>query len=111
MSFIYPHYNFLTLFILGIAVGSLAPLIINEIKKTSLVELGFALCISYVTGTFLFNYDVSQRGFIAITLTLIVLISSRFLPQNFVSKTSIDSKHSLFLNFISGANILPFFIL
>lgn len=33
MSFIYPNYNFLTLFILGFAVGSLAPLIINEIKK------------------------------------------------------------------------------
>ena len=88
MSFIYPNYNFLTLFILGIAVGSLAPLIINEIKKTSLVELGFALCISYVTGTFLFNYDVSQRGFIAITLTLIVLIASRFLPQNFGQEVS-----------------------
>jgi hypothetical protein len=40
LSFIYPNYNFLTLFILGIAVGSLAPLIINEIKKTSLLELG-----------------------------------------------------------------------
>jgi beta-carotene 15,15'-dioxygenase len=96
MSFIYPNYNFLTLFILGIAVGSLAPLIINEIKKTSLVELGFALCISYVTGTFLFNYDVSQRGFIAITLTLITLIASRFLPQN-EEKNSYNSKHSLFL--------------
>ena len=97
MSFIYPNYNFLTLFILGIAVGSLAPLIINEIKKTSLVELGFALSISYVTGTFLFNYDVSQRGFIAITLTLIVLIASRFLPQNPENKSTLDSRHSLFL--------------
>ncbi|MDZ7818005.1 MAG: hypothetical protein U5K55_05055 [Aliarcobacter sp.] len=96
MSFIYPSYNFLTLFILGIAVGSLAPLIINEIKKTSLVELGFALCISYVTGTFLFNYDVSQRGFIAITLTLVTLITSRFLPQN-EEKNSYNSNHSLFL--------------
>jgi beta-carotene 15,15'-dioxygenase len=97
MSFIYPNYNFLTLFILGIAVGSLAPLVINEIKKTSLVELGFALCISYVTGTFLFNYEVSQRGIIAITLTLIVLIASRFLPKNCENKITIDSKHSLFI--------------
>jgi hypothetical protein len=45
----------------------------------------------------LFNYDVSQRGFIAITLTLIVLIASRFLPQNPENKSKSDSKHSLFL--------------
>lgn len=82
MSFIYPNFNTFTLFILGIAVGSLAPLIINEIKKTTSLELGFALCISYVSGTFLFNYDVSQRGFIAILLTIITLICSRFLTKN-----------------------------
>ncbi len=51
MSFLYPNFNIFTLFILGFAVGSLAPLIINEIKKTSAIELGLALSISYVTGT------------------------------------------------------------
>lgn len=63
LSFIYPNYNFLTLFILGFIVGSMAPMVINEVKKTSLVELGFALSLSYVTGTILFNYEVSQREF------------------------------------------------
>lgn len=82
MSFLYPHFNILTLFILGFASGSLAPLIINEIKKTSLLELGLALSLSYATGTILFNYEVASRGIIAISLTTITLVASRFLPTN-----------------------------
>ncbi len=82
MSFLYPNFNMITLFILGFAVGSLAPLIINEIKKTTLLELGLALSVSYVTGTLLFNYEVDARGIIAISLTTITLIASRFLPTN-----------------------------
>jgi beta-carotene 15,15'-dioxygenase len=88
MSFLYPNFNFLTLFILGIAVGSLAPLIINEIKKASLFELGLALCLSYVTGTLLFNYEVNEREIIAITLTTITLLTSRFLPKEELSQNS-----------------------
>ena len=56
MSFLYPNFNMLTLFILGFAVGSMAPLIINEIKKTTLLELGLALTISYVTKRNYCNY-------------------------------------------------------
>ena len=82
MSFLYPNFNMLTLFILGFVVGSLAPLIINEIKKTTLLELGLALSVSYVTGTLLFNYEVEARGIIAIILTTITLLASRFLPTN-----------------------------
>jgi hypothetical protein len=82
MSFLYPNFNMITLFILGFAVGSLAPLIVNEIKKTTLLELGLALSVSYVTGTLLFNYEVDARGIIAISLTTITLIASRFLPTN-----------------------------
>lgn len=88
MSFLYPNFNFVTLFILGFAVGSMAPLIINEIKKASIIELGLALCLSYVTGTLLFNYEVNERGIIAIILTTITLIASRFLPKKELSQSS-----------------------
>jgi beta-carotene 15,15'-dioxygenase len=88
MSFLYPNFNFLTLFILGLAVGSLAPLIINEIKKATLLELGLALCLSYVTGTLLFNYEVNEREIIAIILTTITLLASRFLPKEELSQNS-----------------------
>jgi len=91
MSILYPNFNMYTLFILGFAVGSMAPLIINEVKKTTLLELGLALSISYVTGTLLFNYEVEQRGVIAIVLTSITLIASRFLPQNEAIKKSSQS--------------------
>ena len=94
MSFLYPNFNFVTLFILGFAVGSLAPLIINEIKKASSIELGFALCISYVLGTFLFNYDVEKREIIAVLLTSISLISSFFLPK-IIKSCTLSSNHSL----------------
>ncbi len=88
MSFLYPNFNMITLFILGFAVGSLAPLVVNEIKKATLIELGLALSISYVTGTILFNYEVESRGIIAIILTTITLIASRFLPTNEMQKSS-----------------------
>jgi hypothetical protein len=88
MSFLYPNFNMATLFILGFAVGSMAPLIINEIKKATLLELGLALSLSYVTGTILFNYEVSERGIIAISLTTITLIASRFLPTKELSQNS-----------------------
>ena len=88
MSFIYPNFNLYTLFILGFAVGSMAPLIINEIKKTTPLELGLALSLSYVTGTLLFNYEVESRGIIAITLTSITLIGSRLLPSDNIIKSS-----------------------
>ncbi|MFW2582005.1 hypothetical protein, partial [Aliarcobacter butzleri] len=84
LSFMYPHYNLLTLFILGFVVGSMAPLIINEVKKTTFLELGLALSLSYVTGTMLFNYEVSQREIIAVTLTMITLFCSLFL--NFIKE-------------------------
>ena len=87
MSFLYPNFNMITLFILGFAVGSMAPLVVNEIKKATLIELGLALSISYVTGTILFNYEVESRGIIAIILTTITLIASRFLPTNEMQKS------------------------
>ncbi|WP_417327805.1 hypothetical protein [Halarcobacter sp.] len=81
VSFFYPNLNALLLFILGISVGALAPLLINELKKASNIQLGFALAISYALGTFLFTYEASQRGSIAIIFTIIALLSSLFLNQ------------------------------
>ncbi|WP_148625401.1 hypothetical protein [Aliarcobacter cryaerophilus] len=98
LSVIYPNYNILTLFLLGFIVGSMAPMVINEVKKTSFVELGFALSLSYVTGTILFNYEVSQREVIAVVLTTITLFCSLFLPQNKQEEKSLISpNHSLLI--------------
>ncbi len=98
VSFFYPNLNALLLFILGISVGALAPLLINELKKASNIQLGFALAISYALGTFLFTYDASKRGSIAIIFTLIALISSLFLNQReHKDLTSNNYSYSLFV--------------
>ncbi len=82
MSFFYPNLSSLMLFILGISVGALAPLLINELKKGTSIQLGFALAIAYVLGTFLFNFDIQLRGNIAIALTLLAIISLFFIKNN-----------------------------
>lgn len=81
MSFFYPSLSISMLFILGVSVGALAPLLINELKKATFIDLGFALAISYVIGTSLFNYEAALRGNLAIALTVITLVCSLFLPK------------------------------
>ena len=80
ISFFYPNLSFVMLFFLGLSAGALAPLMINELKKAQLIDIGLALGISYSIGTSFFNYDVVDRTWIALTLSILVLITSRFLP-------------------------------
>jgi len=98
LTFYYPNFSNIHLFLLGISVGALAPLLINELKKASIVELGFALAISYSIGTMLFTYDASKREYIAIAFTIIVLLCSTQLPklEELKSNSKFES-YSLFI--------------
>lgn len=96
MSFFYPGLSIPMLFILGVSVGALAPLLINELKKATLVDLGFALGISYVLGTSLFNYEAALRGNLAIILTVITLFCSQYLPKKEVKRENYQ-EFSLFV--------------
>ncbi len=100
MSFFYPNLSILMLFILGISVGALAPLLINELKKISFLNLGIALSISYTLGTSLFNYDVSSREIIAIILTILTIISSFFISNLKLKITKVDKSKEEFSLFI-----------
>lgn len=97
MSFLYPNLSVLMLFILGISVGALAPLLINELKKASLLNLGFALAISYALGTSLFNYNASLRGELAIALTILTFLSSFYLPEKELRSNKNHQEFSLFI--------------
>ncbi len=98
VSMFYPNLNSLLLFILGISVGALAPLLINELKKASNIQLGFALAISYALGTFMFTYEASKRANIAIVFTLISLVCSLFLDtKEHKDLTKNSSNFSLFI--------------
>ena len=81
VSVFYPNLSMAMLFILGISVGALAPLLINELKKASNIQIALALAISYTMGTFLFDYDVAQRQNLAVLLTVMTLGSSFFISQ------------------------------
>ncbi len=81
ISFFYPNFSAIMLFVLGISVGGLAPLIINELKKATPLEMGLALATSYTVGTSLFNTEPSGRLLIAIVLTTITLLTLFFLPK------------------------------
>lgn len=95
LSFYYPNFNNLMLFILGISVGALAPLLINELKKATFIDLGLALAISYSLGTALFNYEATQRGEIAIVLTIVTIVCTFFLPKKEI--LSSNPEYSLFV--------------
>ncbi len=96
ITLFYPNFSSLMLFVLGIAVGGLAPLIINELKKATPIEMGLALAISYSVGTVLFNSDPSGRLLIAIILTTITLVSLFFLPEKTQKNQTSFYQYSLF---------------
>ena len=60
----------------------MAPMVINEVKKLHLIELGFALSLSYVTGTILFNYEVSQREILLLCHNYYSILFFYSLPKN-----------------------------
>lgn len=96
VSFFYPNLNVLLLFILGLSVGSIAPLMINELKKATFLEIGIALSLSYAIGTYLFTSEVSQRGVFAIILTTVTFFSSIILPKVQIKREYIV-EHSLLI--------------
>jgi len=78
LSFLYPQYNIMTLFLLGISIGTLSPIIIQTLKRASTMEFIFSISAAYVFGTFLFPSDVANRGLIAILLSILAVLSYLF---------------------------------
>jgi hypothetical protein len=75
MTLFYPHLNPLMLFILGLGVGGLSPLIVSVLQRATAGELAAALGTSYLIGTLLFPSDPSSREFIGLLFTLTALAS------------------------------------
>jgi len=96
ISCFYPNLSAVMLFFLGLSAGAIAPLIIHELKKAQLIDIGFALGLSYTLGTLLFNSDVANRTWIALLLSATVLVSSRFLPKK-LQKLQSNGEYSLLI--------------
>lgn len=72
----YPDLNCFLLFVLGLSVGGIAPLIIHSLKKATPNDFIIILSISYLVGTSLFNTPVQDRAILGILFSVIVLIST-----------------------------------
>jgi len=94
LSFNYPHYNVSTLFLLGIAVGLMAPLGIYLFKAHQQKELFFALEIAYTIGTYLFTSDVEIRMWMAVAFSAIALLSAVILKNYKVERDAKVVSHS-----------------
>ncbi|UTJ05111.1 hypothetical protein [Arcobacter roscoffensis] len=96
VSLAYPDFSKVLLFLLGLSVGGLAPLIIEKIKESSTLQLAFALALSYTLGTALFIIEPSDRQFIAIIFSLVCLISVLFIKDNEKMKSLPSYSYSLY---------------
>ena len=74
LTLLYPHFGAFWLFMLGIAVGGLAPLIVATLREARPYALFIALALSYATGTLLFTYDPLERRFLGMLLGMGAII-------------------------------------
>jgi hypothetical protein len=81
MTLFYPNFTPFMLFILGISVGGIAPLLVNSLKLQKGFEMGVSLAIAYTVGTSLFNTDPASRIYMALCFSLFALASAHFLPS------------------------------
>ncbi len=77
--FSYPDMNWVTLFLLGLSVGGISPIIIEVLKRAKIVDLGVALGLSYTFATLLFGTNPMHRGGMALALSAIALFGYLFL--------------------------------
>ncbi len=79
LSLLYPNYNIVTLALLGIAVGMMAPLGIYLFKGKQQAKFLLALAIAYTTGTYLFTTEADSRMWMAVLFTSIALVAALLL--------------------------------
>ncbi len=92
VTFFYPELNFMMLFILGLSVGGVAPLIIESLKKATANDFIAILSISYVLGTSLFNSPVESRMLYGVIFTTIALVSIFWLNKKQNQKIKNDNR-------------------
>ena len=99
LSFSYPNYNVVTLALLGLAVGMMAPLGIYLFKGTQQTKFLLALAIAYTTGTYLFTSPAESRMWMAVLFTSIALSSALVLRNYKIQANEIHVTNS-YLSYI-----------
>jgi hypothetical protein len=91
MTLFYPDFTPFMLFILGISVGGIAPILVNSLKLQKGLEMGISLAIAYTVGTSLFTTDPASRLYMALLFSVVALISVHFLPSQSETKQRYQS--------------------
>jgi hypothetical protein len=81
LSFLYPNYNPVTLGLLGLSVGMMAPLSIYLFKADQRYELLFGLAIAYTVGTNAFHVFADNRESMAVIFSSVTLGSALLLRR------------------------------
>ncbi len=101
LSFSYPSLGGLSEFLLGFAVGSMAPVLLFLFRGEGLALLALGLGVSYATGTYFFNTPPIERESLAVILSTLALVSFLFIPQKEDEAAAIT---------IDFSSILPLFL-
>jgi hypothetical protein len=87
ISMFYPHYSLEMLLALGFVVGYTTPLLLYIFRFQGKLQLSFGLAIAYTVGTTLYTYPFEQRGYIAVLLPLISLITLHYSQLSFADNS------------------------
>lgn len=74
----YPNYSQIELFVLGVVIGALSPVIIKKLQNATPIDLFVALGGAYVLGTLLFPTDPASRLWVALALASFALVGFAF---------------------------------
>jgi len=91
MTLFYPNFTPVMLFILGVSVGGIAPILVNTLKLQKGLEMGVSLAVAYTVGTSLFTTDPASRLYMALLFSVVALISVHFLPSQSATKQTYKS--------------------
>ncbi len=89
ITFFYPDFNVVTLFLLGLSVGGISPIIIQTLKKATVIDLGVALGLSYGFSTLLFTTNPMHRELLGLFLSGIALLGYLFLQRKKVTSEAL----------------------
>jgi hypothetical protein len=99
LSFLYPNYNPLTLGLLGLSVGMMAPLSIYLFKTEQRYELLFGLAIAYTVGTNAFHVFADNRESMAVVFSAVTLGSALVLHRYKVDE-NVQTRSRSFISYL-----------
>lgn len=100
ISLFYPNFTLILLFLLGISVGVIAPILIILFVNKRVIYALLGLALAYTIGTLLFNFDVTKRDTLSILFSMIALFASLYLKDTNENRSYIVDYSSIGVLFL-----------